>query len=63
MLRNNAGGHANHSLFWKGLKKGTTLQGDLKAAIERDFGSVDNFKAEFEKQQQPVSAPAGRGWC
>ena len=38
-LRNNAGGHANHSLFWKSLKKGTTLQGDLKAAIERDFGS------------------------
>ena len=48
-LRNNAGGHANHSLFWKSLKKGTTLQGDLKAAIERDFGSVENFKAEFEK--------------
>ena len=38
-LRNNAGGHANHSLFWKSLKKGTSLQGDLKAAIERDFGS------------------------
>ena len=51
MLRNNAGGHANHSLFWKGLKTGTTLQGDLKAAIERDFGSVDNFKAEFEKSR------------
>ncbi len=62
VLRNNAGGHANHSLFWKGLKTGTTLQGDLKAAIERDFGSVDNFKAEFEKRLQPVSAPAGRGW-
>ena len=36
-LRNNAGGHANHSLFWKSLKKGTQLQGELKAAIERDF--------------------------
>lgn len=62
VLRNNAGGHANHSLFWKGLK-GTTLQGDLKAAIERDFGSVDNFKAEFEKRQLPALVPAGHGWC
>ncbi|HCW99449.1 MAG TPA: superoxide dismutase [Mn], partial [Pantoea sp.] len=41
VLRNNAGGHANHSLFWKGLKIGTTLQGDLKAAIEKDFGSFE----------------------
>ena len=48
-LRNNAGGHTNHSLFWKSLKKGTTLKGALKDAIERDFGSVDAFKAEFEK--------------
>lgn len=60
MLRNNAGGHANHSLFWKGLKKGTTLQGDLKAAIERDFGSVDNFKAEFEKA---AATRFGSGWA
>ena len=63
VLRNNAGGHANHSLFWKGLKKGTTLQGDLKAAIERDFGSVDNFKAELRKRQLPALVPAGHGWC
>ena len=48
-IRNNAGGHSNHSMFWKGLKTGTTLQGDLKAAIERDFGSVEAFQAEFEK--------------
>ena len=38
-VRNNVGGHINHTLFWKGLKVGTTLQGTLKAAIERDFGS------------------------
>ncbi|HCQ3804520.1 TPA: superoxide dismutase [Mn], partial [Escherichia coli] len=44
----------------KGLKKGTTLQGDLKAAIERDFGSVDNFKAEFEKA---AASRFGSGWA
>ena len=48
-LRNNAGGHANHSLFWKGLKTGTTLQGELKSAIQRDFGSVEAFKKKKKK--------------
>ncbi len=61
-LRNNAGGHANHSLFWKGLKTGTTLQGDLKAAIEKDFGSVEKFRKSSRKRRRPVSAQAGRGW-
>ncbi|UPT54196.1 superoxide dismutase [Mn] [Dickeya zeae] len=59
-LRNNAGGHANHSLFWKGLKLGTTLEGELKAAIERDFGSVDEFKAKFE---QAAATRFGSGWA
>ncbi|WP_038328351.1 superoxide dismutase [Mn] [Rouxiella badensis] len=60
VLRNNAGGHANHSFFWKGLKKGTTLQGELKAAIERDFGSVDAFKEAFEKA---AATRFGSGWA
>lgn len=59
-LRNNAGGHANHSLFWKGLKKGTTLTGELKAAIERDFGSVEAFKEKFE---QAAATRFGSGWA
>ncbi len=59
-LRNNAGGHANHTLFWTILKTGTTLSGSLKAAIERDFGSVDAFKAEFEKAAQ---TRFGSGWA
>ena len=59
-VRNNVGGHVNHTLFWKSLKKGTTLQGDLKAAIERDFGSVENFKAEFEKA---AATRFGSGWA
>ncbi|PQQ24572.1 superoxide dismutase [Mn] [Photorhabdus hindustanensis] len=59
-VRNNAGGHANHSLFWKGLKLGTTLQGSLKEAIERDFGSIDSFKEKFE---QAAATRFGSGWA
>ncbi|QQO72554.1 superoxide dismutase [Mn] [Morganella morganii] len=59
-IRNNVGGHSNHSMFWKGLKTGTTLQGDLKAAIERDFGSVEAFQAEFEKA---AATRFGSGWA
>ena len=59
-IRNNAGGHSNHSMFWKGLKTGTTFQGDLKAEIERDFGSVEAFQAEFEKA---AATRFGSGWA
>ena len=59
-IRNNAGGHSNHSMFRKGLKTGTTLQGDLKAAIERDFGSGEAFQAEFEKA---AATRFGSGWA
>ncbi|QEH08421.1 superoxide dismutase [Mn] [Histophilus somni] len=59
-IRNNVGGHVNHSLFWKGLKTGTTLQGPLKDAIERDFGSVESFQAEFEKA---AATRFGSGWA
>ncbi|RFS90005.1 superoxide dismutase [Mn] [Serratia marcescens] len=59
-MRNNAGGHANHSFFWKNLKTGTTLGGDLKAAIERDFGSVEKFQEEFEKA---AATRFGSGWA
>lgn len=60
VLRNNAGGHANHSFFWKSLKTGTQLGGSLKAAIERDFGSVEAFQAEFEKA---AATRFGSGWA
>ena len=64
-VRNNVGGHANHTLFWQVLKTGTTLSGSLKDAIERDFGSVEAFQAEFEKAAQTrFLAHAGRlGTC
>ncbi|REF26580.1 Fe-Mn family superoxide dismutase [Xenorhabdus cabanillasii] len=59
-MRNNAGGHSNHSMFWKGLKLDTTLSGALKAAIECDFGSVDAFKEKFE---QAAATRFGSGWA
>ncbi|MCC8365336.1 superoxide dismutase [Mn] [Xenorhabdus sp. PB61.4] len=59
-MRNNAGGHSNHSMFWKGLKLDTTLSGALKAAIERDFGSIDAFKTKFE---QAAATRFGSGWA
>lgn len=61
-VRNNGGGHANHSLFWKLLSPqgGGEPSGDLKDAIESKFGSFEKFKEEFE------AAGAGRfgsGWA
>ena len=61
-VRNNGGGHANHSFFWKLLTPGGSSQptGELASAIESAFGSFDNFKEEFE------AAGAGRfgsGWA
>ena len=50
-VRNNGGGHANHSLFWSvmGPGKGGEPGGDLGAAIDATFGSLDGFKEEFAK--------------
>lgn len=61
-VRNNAGGHANHSLFWTILAPaGTTeLKGDLKAAIDKKFGSFDAFKETFSKA---AATRFGSGWA
>ena len=47
-LRNNAGGHINHSFFWNSLKLGTVLVNDLKIEIEKQFDTVECFKKKFE---------------
>jgi len=47
-LRNNAGGHINHSFFWNILKIGTVLPNDLKIEIEKQFETFDAFKEKFE---------------
>ncbi len=61
-VRNNAGGHVNHSFFWKLMKPGGggAPTGELAKAIDAAFGSFDEFKAKFE------AAGAGRfgsGWA
>lgn len=48
-IRNNGGGHYNHSLFWTilGPNAGGTPTGDLATAIDKAFGSFDSFKEQF----------------
>ncbi len=49
-VRNNGGGHINHSLFWESMSAegGGAPSGDLAAAIDDAFGSFDAFKEAFE---------------
>ncbi|KAG2119401.1 manganese superoxide dismutase [Suillus clintonianus] len=63
-LKFNGGGHINHSLFWKNLSPanadgGKLSDGPLKNAIERDFGSVEEFKKKFNAA---TAAIQGSGW-
>jgi len=60
-LRNNGGGHANHSMFWQimGPPGGAQPDGDLFAAITRDFGGVDTLQARFNDAGTRVF---GSGW-
>jgi len=61
-VRNNGGGHANHSLFWEILAPGgaTAPAGELASAIEAKFGSLDSFKDEFAKA---ATGRFGSGWA
>ena len=61
-VRNNAGGHVNHSFFWSILSpgKGGLPTGPLAAAIDATFGSFDNFKTEFAKA---ATTRFGSGWA
>ena len=49
-VRNNGGGHYNHSLFWNWMAPdaGAEPDGDLRSAIDSAFGSFDDFKAKFK---------------
>ena len=61
-VRNNGGGFWNHSLFWNSMSPngGGNPEGALAEAIDRDFGSFDNFKNEFSKA---AATRFGSGWA
>lgn len=61
-LRNNGGGHYNHSLFWKVIAPGGASEpsGELAEAINAAFGSFDEFKTEFAKAG---ATRFGSGWA
>ncbi len=61
-VRNNGGGHANHSLFWTimGPNGGGQPSGELAAAIDRSLGGFDAFKDQFSKA---AATRFGSGWA
>lgn len=61
-VRNNGGGHYNHSLFWKLLSPngGGAPKGELAEAINASFGSFEKFKDEFSRA---ATTRFGSGWA
>jgi superoxide dismutase, Fe-Mn family len=62
VLRNNAGGHSNHTFFWKimGPNAGGTPKAKLAEAINSTFGGFDQFKEELQKA---AIGRFGSGWA
>ena len=58
-VRNHGGGHVNHSMFWKLLKKNVRFKGEVADEIKNKFGGFDKFKEEFSKA---VLGIFGSGW-
>ena len=62
-MRNNAGGHYNHELFWKSLRAPRTFNmpdDKLMKMIQRDFGSLDSFQTQFT---EAAKTRFGSGWA
>jgi Fe-Mn family superoxide dismutase len=61
-VRNNAGGHSNHSMFWRWIAPGGSKQPDqsLDKALNSAFGSFDAFKEKFN---QAATTRFGSGWA
>jgi Fe-Mn family superoxide dismutase len=62
-MRNNAGGHYNHEMFWKCMRPKTIdnkPKGSILSAIEKDFGSFSDFKTKFSEAGK---TRFGSGWA
>ena len=62
-MRNNAGGHYNHEMFWQCMRPkqtGNAPMGNLQTAISKSFGSVDEFKKQFTDAGK---TRFGSGWA
>src|SRR5258707_9405795 len=61
-VRNNGGGHVNHTMFWEimGAGKGGVATGAVADAIKASFGSFDSFKEQFAKAG---TTRFGSGWA
>ena len=61
VVRNNGGGHLNHSMFWEIMKPkgGGDPTGPIADQIKKDFGSFNDFKTQFEEK---TAAQFGSGW-
>lgn len=58
-VRNNGGGHLNHSMFWDLLKKDVAFEGELAEAIKEKWGTFEKFKEEFINAALTIF---GSGW-
>ena len=59
-VRNNGGGHANHSMFWQVMGgRGGAPSGDLLAAVDRDLGGMEAMRAAFNRMG---AGQFGSGW-
>jgi Fe-Mn family superoxide dismutase len=59
-IRNHGGGHLNHTIFWNSMApNGSQITGSLEEAVNRDFGNIENLKAELKL----ATGVFGSGWA
>ena len=59
LIRNNAGGHINHTFFWSLLRKNTPPHGEIYQAINKEFGNFQTFENKFKEAALKLF---GSGW-